>query len=181
MADNLVEMRTIGKKFPGVTALQNVSFALKPGEVHVLLGENGAGKSTLMKILSGAYEPTSGEIVVGGQSFQRLTPKLSQQLGISIIYQELSVINELSVQENIFLGKLLTQRKLGLTIVDKARMNRETERLLTEIGLHCEPQTQVDALRISEKQMVEIAKAVAFNASVIIMDEPTSSLTEEEI
>ena len=181
MADNLVEMRNIEKKFPGVTALQNVSFTLKPGEVHVLLGENGAGKSTLMKILSGAYEPTSGEIVVGGQSFQRLTPKLSQQLGISIIYQELSVINELSVQENIFLGKLLTKRKLGLTMVDKARMNRETERLLAEIGLHCEPQTQVDALRISEKQMVEIAKAVAFNASVIIMDEPTSSLTEEEI
>ena len=181
MTDNLVEMRDIEKKFPGVTALKNVSFAVKPGEVHVLLGENGAGKSTLMKILSGAYEPTSGEIVVGGQTFRQLTPKLSQQLGISIIYQELSVINELSVQENIFLGKLLTTRKLSLTMVDKTRMNRETERLLSEIGLHCDPQTQVDALRISEKQMVEIAKAVAFNASVIIMDEPTSSLTEEEI
>ena len=181
METNLVEMRNIEKKFPGVTALKNVSFTLKPGEVHVLLGENGAGKSTLMKILSGAYEPTSGEIVVKGKTFDRLTPKLSQELGISIIYQELSVINELSVQENIFLGKLLMTHKFGLPMVDTVRMNRETERLLTDIGLHCEPQTQVSALRISEKQMVEIAKAVAFNAQVIIMDEPTSSLTEEEI
>jgi len=181
MEQYLTEMRNIEKKFSGVTALKNVSFSLKPGEVHVLLGENGAGKSTLMKILSGAYEPTSGEIVINGQSFDRLSPKLSQQMGISIIYQELSVINELSVQENIFLGRLLTKRKLGFTIVDKNRMNRETEQLLKDIGLHCGPQTQVDALRISEKQMVEIAKAVAFNSQIIIMDEPTSSLTEEEI
>ena len=181
MEQNLVEMKNIEKKFPGVVALKGVSFTLKPGEVHVLLGENGAGKSTLMKILSGVYEPTSGEIVVNGQSFEQLNPKLSQELGISIIYQELSVINELSVQENIFLGRLLTTRKLGLTVVDKNRMNRETERLLKDIGLHCGPQTQVDALRISEKQMVEIAKAVAFNSQIIIMDEPTSSLTEEEI
>ncbi len=179
--EQLVVMRDIEKKFPGVTALKNVNFSLKPGEVHVLLGENGAGKSTLMKILSGAYEPTSGEIQVCGQRYDRLTPRLSQELGISIIYQELSVINQLSVQENIFLGRLLTRRKLGITVVDKAGMNRETAKLLAEIGLKCQPQTQVDALRISEKQMVEIAKAVAFNAKVIIMDEPTSSLTEEEI
>ena len=181
MEPYLVEMWDIEKKFPGVTALKDVHFTLKPGEVHVLLGENGAGKSTLMKILSGAYEPTQGSITVRGQTFERLSPKLSQQLGISIIYQELSVINELSVQENIFLGRLLTTRKVGLTVVDKARMNRETERLLADIGLKCTPQTRVSSLRISEKQMVEIAKAVAFNAEVIIMDEPTSSLTEEEI
>jgi D-allose transport system ATP-binding protein len=157
----LVAMRGIEKKFPGVTALRNVNFSLRPGEVHVLLGENGAGKSTLMKILSGAYEPTAGEIEVNGQRFARLTPRLSQALGISIIYQELSVIGQLSVQENIFLGRLTTRRKLGVTVVDKAGMNRETERLLAEIGLKCQPQRQVDTLRISEKQMVEIAKAVA--------------------
>ena len=181
MEQFLVEMRDIDKSFPGVKALNQVNFSLKPGEVHVLLGENGAGKSTLMKILSGAYEPTNGEITVRGQTYKQLTPKLSQQLGISIIYQELSVISELSVQENIFLGRLLTCNKLGMTVVDKARMNQETEKLLTDIGLKCTPQTRVGYLRISEKQMVEIAKAVAFNADVIIMDEPTSSLTEEEI
>ncbi len=181
MDEHLVEMRGITKKFPGVTALRDVSFTLNPGEVHVLLGENGAGKSTLMKILSGAYEPTEGEIVVNGQTFSSLTPKISQQLGISIIYQELSVINELSVQENIFLGRLKEKTHFGVTMVDKNTMMKETSVLLDAIGLHCKPRTQVDTLRISEKQMVEIAKAVAFNSEVIIMDEPTSSLTEEEI
>lgn len=105
-AKNLVEMKGVVKKFPGVTALNNISFNIRSGEVHVLLGENGAGKSTLMKILSGVYQPTQGSIVIDGKEFSRLTPKESTENGISVIYQELSVINELSIQENLFIGKL---------------------------------------------------------------------------
>lgn len=102
----LVEMKGVVKKFPGVTALKDISFDIRAGEVHVLLGENGAGKSTLMKILSGVYQPTEGTIVIGGKSFSKLSPKDSTENGISVIYQELSVINELSIQENLFVGKL---------------------------------------------------------------------------
>lgn len=178
---SLVEMRNITKKFPGVTALSGVNFDVKPGEVHILLGENGAGKSTLMKMLSGAYEPTEGVMVANGKEFPRFTPKISQENGISIIYQELSVINEISIQENIFVGKLLTKKQFGIPVVDNRTMREKTEEVLKEIGLKRSPETQVEHLSISEKQMVEIAKAVAFDAKVIIMDEPTSSLTTEEI
>ncbi len=178
---SLVEMKNITKKFSGVTALSNISFDVRPGEVHVLLGENGAGKSTLMKILSGAYNPTEGMIVLNGNEYDKLSPKLSQDQGISIIYQELSVINELSIQENIFLGKLQEKKLLGIKVVDNVAMEKRTKEVLEQIGLKRKPSTMVGDLSISEKQMVEIAKAVAFNAKVIIMDEPTSSLTNEEI
>jgi D-allose transport system ATP-binding protein len=179
---SLVEMKNITKKFPGVTALNNISFDVRPGEVHVLLGENGAGKSTLMKILSGAYEPTEGSIVTSGVEHKRLTPKISTEQGISIIYQELSVVEELSIQENIFIGKLLEKKVLGLNlVVDKKAMEDKTKEVLEAVGLKKKPSTLVKDLSIPEKQMVEIAKAVAFDAKVIIMDEPTSSLTNEEI
>lgn len=179
--ERLIEMKNIRKVFPGVVALDNVSFAVAPCEVHVLLGENGAGKSTLMKILSGAYQPTEGVIVVGDKTFKSLTPKESAQEGISIIYQELSVINELNITENIFIGKLAQKKVLGIPIVDSVYMKRRTAEILENIGLHRKPETLVGALSISEKQMVEIAKAIAFNAKVIIMDEPTSSLTNTEV
>ena len=178
---NLVEMRNITKKFPGVTALSGINFEIKAGEVHVLLGENGAGKSTLMKILSGAYEPTEGTIVVNGTEYSRLTPKLSAENGISIIYQELSVINALSIQENIFVGKLPTKSVLGMKLINKAELNKKAQEYLDKIGLKQKSTAIVEDLRISEKQMVEIAKATAFNAQVIIMDEPTTSLTNEEV
>jgi len=179
--NSLVEMRNITKRFPGVTALSGVSFDVQPGEVHILLGENGAGKSTLMKMLSGAYEPTEGIMVANGKEFPRFTPRISQDNGISIIYQELSVINEISIQENIFLGKLLTKSRGGIKTINNEAMRKRTTEVLDEIGLKRSPATQVGQLSISEKQMVEIAKAVAFDAKVIIMDEPTSSLTTEEI
>lgn len=178
---SLVEMKNITKKFPGVTALSDISFDVRPGEVHVLLGENGAGKSTLMKILSGAYDPTDGKVILQGKEYDKLTPRISQDNGISIIYQELSVINELSIQENIFVGKLLEKKICGVNVIDTAAMEKRTKEVLAEIGLKRKPSTLVKSLSISEKQMVEIAKAVAFNAKVIIMDEPTSSLTNEEI
>ncbi|MDO5103397.1 MAG: sugar ABC transporter ATP-binding protein [Lautropia sp.] len=177
----LVEMKNITKTFPGVVALENISFTVEQGEVHILLGENGAGKSTLMKILSGAYEPTSGEIIIEGKNYSRLTPKESFEHGISIIYQELSLCGQLSITENIFMGKLLTRKKFGIEIVDRERMNKRASEILKKLGLNKNPETLVETLSISEKQVVEIAKAIAFDAKVIIMDEPTSSLTNEEV
>lgn len=177
----IVKMSHITKTFPGVKALNDVSFDVLPGEVHVLLGENGAGKSTLMKILSGAYAPSKGTIAIGGRTYQRLTPALSAASGISIIYQELSVINELSIEENIFVGKLPLKKKAGISIVDRETMRKKAIQLLESIDLHRPPTKIVGELSVSEKQMVEIAKALAFDAKVIVMDEPTSSLTEEEI
>lgn len=174
-------MKNITKKFPGVTALSGINFDVQPGEVHILLGENGAGKSTLMKTLSGAYEPTEGTLVANGKEYSKFTPKISQENGISIIYQELSVVNEISIQENIFIGKILTKKVCGIPVIDNAAMRKKTIEVLEEIGLKRDPSEIVGNLPISEKQMVEIAKAVAFDAKVIIMDEPTSSLTQEEI
>jgi D-allose transport system ATP-binding protein len=177
----LIEMKNIKKEFPGVLALNNVSFDVKAGEVHVLCGENGAGKSTLMKILSGAYQPSSGIIMIKGKEYHSLTPRESAHAGIGIIYQELSVVNELSIAENIFIGRLVEKNLFGLKVVDAKYMRDKTAELLDRIGLYRKPETIVRTLSISEKQMVEIAKAVAFDARVIIMDEPTSSLTETEV
>lgn len=179
--DYLVEMKNICKKFPGVTALDNINFQLLPGEVHILLGENGAGKSTLMKILSGVYEPTEGTIVLGGKEYSKLTPKESSENGISIIYQELSLINELSISENIFVGKLPTKKVLGMNILDSKFINNRTNELLGRVGLKRSPATFVKELPISEKQQVEIAKSLVTESKIIIMDEPTSSLTNEEV
>lgn len=178
---SLVEMKEITKKFPGVTALDKISFTVEEGEVHVLLGENGAGKSTLMKILSGVYEPTEGTIVIEGVPYHRLTPKESFSNGISIIYQELSLVNQLSIMENVFIGKLAVKKFLGIEVIDHDFMKKRTTELLAQLGLKRDPLDLVSNLSISEKQIVEIAKAIAFNAKVIIMDEPTSSLTSEEV
>jgi len=176
----LVEMEGITKEFGGVKALDQVSFQLYSGEVHVLLGENGAGKSTLMKILSGVYEPTSGIIRVSGREFTRLTPRQSAEQRISIIYQELSLIDELSIAENLFIGKLPTRKRWGFPMVDFAAMQKKAAELLDKVGLNRSPKELVKQLSISEKQQVEIAKALAADARIIIMDEPTSSLTPEE-
>lgn len=178
----IVQMSGITKRFPGVVALDNINFEVRPGEVHVLLGENGAGKSTLMKVLSGVYTPDEGTIRLGGKEYKRLTPHLSAEGGISIIYQELSVVNWLDIRENIFMGHLPMKKAGPFPVVDWALMDKRTRALLEKVNLgHRKPTTQVSELSISEKQMVEIAKAVAFNARLIVMDEPTSSLTEEEV
>lgn len=139
----LVEMKNIRKEFPGVIALSNVSFDIRPGEVHLLLGENGAGKSTLMKILSGIYTPTSGTITIDGTDYQKLSPKTSYQLGISVIYQELSVVNELSIAENMFLGRLPTKSFLGLKLVDKKKYIKRSEEMAKKIGLNILPSRTV--------------------------------------
>ena len=174
----IVEMEGISKQFPGVKALDNVSFHLKGGEVMALLGENGAGKSTLMKILSGVYQKDAGTIRVFGESVENLSPKKAQELGIAIIHQELNLCPHLSVAENIFLGR----EKVGaLRRLSQREMNREAGKILENLRIDLAPTTMVGNLQVSKQQMVEIAKALSTNARVLIMDEPTSALTAKEI
>ena len=181
MITPIIEMQNIAKHFGKVKALDNVNLSIYPGEVHALLGENGAGKSTLMKVLSGIHHPTKGRILVDGNEYHQLTHQEASILGISIIYQELSLINELSVLENIFIGRLDTSKILGIEIVDWNSMRSKAEKLMNELGIDIDLDCRVENLSISYKQMVEIAKALSTNARVLIMDEPTSSLTETEI
>lgn len=177
METYLIELSGISKSFPGVKALDAVSFNLKEGEVHALLGENGAGKSTLMKIMSGIYTWDSGSYRFEGHDITELNPKKAQDLGIAIIHQELNMCTDLTVAENIFLGKELT----AYGVVDQKRMNQMAKDVLTQLKIDIDPQTVVKNLPVSKQQMVEIAKALSSNARVLIMDEPTSALTEREI
>ena len=180
--EKIIEMKNIKKLFPGVVALDDITFDLYPGEVHVLIGENGAGKSTLMKILSGVYTPTEGKMIIQGKEYSRLTPKESMEQGISVIFQELSVIDELSVAENLFVGKLPRTKAFGvLPMVDHKYIYKRAQELLDRVGLAVKPTAMVETLSISQKQLVEIAKALAANAKVLIMDEPTSSLNLDEV
>lgn len=181
MSVPIVKMTGVTKYFPGVVALDNVDFEIRPGEVHVLLGENGAGKSTLMKILSGAYQPDKGSVEINGKKLEKITPKIAIENGISIIYQELSVVGWLSIAENIFMGRLPVKNIGPVKYVDSKKLLDDTKVLLDGIKLEKNPSELVSNLNISEKQMAEIAKAVSYEAQVIVMDEPTSSLTEEEV
>jgi len=171
-------MRGIRKAFPGVIALDGVDLALRAGEVHVLLGENGAGKSTLMKVLSGAYQKDAGEILLNGRPVEINGPRDALALGIRIIYQELNLVPHLSVAENIFLGSAPT-RWGG--IIDWRRLYATAGQLLGDLGMEFSPQTPLRALSLAQRQMVEIAKSLARNASVLVMDEPTSALTSREV
>ncbi len=173
----LLEMRGITKHFPGVTALDGVDFELERGEVHVILGENGAGKSTLIKMLSGAYQPDEGEILFEGEPVRVPSAAVAQGLGISTIYQEFNLVPQLTVAENVFLGR--QPRRLG--IVDRRRMREEARRLLERIKVRVDPDALVSALGVAQRQMVEIAKALSLEARVLIMDEPTASLSGQEV
>ncbi len=178
MTDYIVEMKHITKTFPGVKALDDVSFFLRSGEVMALLGENGAGKSTLMKILSGVYTRDSGEINIFGQDItEQLTPKKAQELGIAIIHQELNMCTHLTVAQNIFLGR--ESCRMGL--LSESYMNQTAKRILDDLKIDLDPQTVIGDLPVSKQQMVEIAKALSTNAKILIMDEPTSALTGKEI
>jgi ribose transport system ATP-binding protein len=174
---SLLELRDITKSFPGVRALENVQFNLRPGEVHALVGENGAGKSTLVKILSGVYQPDRGEIWLSGALVRVLNPAHAQVLGISPVHQELQLEPYLSVAENIFLGRQPTGR---VGVVDHRRMRREARRLLDSLGVTIDPAAQIESISIAQRQIVAIARAVLSTARVIIFDEPTSALTERE-
>jgi ribose transport system ATP-binding protein len=173
----ILSMNNITIEFPGVLALDDVSFELKRGEVHALLGENGAGKSTLMKILSGVYKKTKGTIVYKGKEVDITTVHQAQEMGISIIYQELNLIPYLSIAENIFIGR---QPMRGAN-VDWKRMYSDTQKILDDLGVDLNPKQPVKGLGVGQQQMVEVAKAISRNVDVLIMDEPTSSLTEKEI
>ncbi|MHC4642036.1 MAG: ATP-binding cassette domain-containing protein [Planctomycetota bacterium] len=173
----LLEMRHIDKSFPGVQALKNVSMKLHRGEVLGLVGENGAGKSTLIKVLGGAHLPDAGEILIEGQPVHIPSPTAAQQAGISIIYQEFNLIPELTVRENIFLGR--EETRMG--IVRAADEHRKTTNLFRKIGINIDPNVRCSRLSVAQQQTVEIAKALSVNAKIIVMDEPTATLTTQEV
>ncbi|WP_293697045.1 sugar ABC transporter ATP-binding protein [uncultured Agrococcus sp.] len=177
MTNPLLELTGISKSFPGVKALQNVEFTLGGGEVLVLVGENGAGKSTLMKILSGIYQRDEGTIRVDGREVEIPTPAVAQSLGISIIHQEMNLMPDLTVAQNIFIGR--EPRVLG--VIQEGKLNRQTSELLTRLGINVNPKQRVGDMTVAGQQMVEIAKALSYDARVLIMDEPTSALTDTEV
>jgi ABC-type sugar transport system ATPase subunit len=174
---NLLSMKGVSKAFPGVQALTNVDFDLKCGEVHALVGENGAGKSTLMKILTGVYDMDAGNIFIDGHAAHMRNVHEARQLGIAIIFQELSQVLQLTVAQNIFLGR---EPRRAFGIVDERTIIWETRALLEEYQIRLDPTALVGKLRTAERQLAEIAKAVSVGARIMIMDEPTSSLTIDE-
>ncbi|MCL6599771.1 MAG: sugar ABC transporter ATP-binding protein [Alicyclobacillus macrosporangiidus] len=175
----LLSAKGITKVFPGTRALSNVSLDIYGGEVHAIMGENGAGKSTLMNILSGAYQPDEGSIVLEGRSVRFSHPRDAQLAGISIVHQELSLCNHLSVAENLFMGRM-PRRRFGF--IDFSSLYERTRQLLSEFGNHgISPSTPVSSLSVSQQQVVEIAKALSFDCKILILDEPTSSLSEAEV
>ncbi len=177
----VLEMKGITKQFPGVNALDDVTLRVKPGTVHALMGENGAGKSTLMKCLFGIYTPDAGEILLEGKQVAFANSRQALDSGISMIHQELLPIPYRSVMENLWLGRYPV-RKLGpFALVDHKKMYRESQRVFTELKIDIDPKQWVRELSVSKIQSIEIAKAVSYSAKVIIMDEPTSSLTENEV
>ncbi|WP_277614004.1 sugar ABC transporter ATP-binding protein [Neobacillus muris] len=177
-AEYILEMKGITKGFPGVNALSDVQLKIRPGTVHALMGENGAGKSTLMKILIGMYPEYEGQIFYNGNQVKFKDIKQALDIGISMIHQELTAVEHMTIAENIFLGKELSFKNVW---INEKGMVRKTKELLERVGLHLDPKTLMKHLSVSEKQMVEIAKAVSYESKVIIMDEPTSAITDREV
>lgn len=179
MGKPLLQMKGISKSFPGVNALTNVQLDLHYGEVLALVGENGAGKSTLMKILTGIYEKDEGEIIFEGKPITPKNTKEAQELGISIIHQELNLMQDLTVAQNIFIGREPTT---GFNFFLKEKeLNERASKLFESLNINLNPETKISKLTVAKQQMVEIAKALSFNAKILIMDEPTAALTESEI
>ena len=171
------EMRNISKEFPGVKALDDVGFSVAEGEIRALVGENGAGKSTLMKILNGNYKKDSGSILIDGNEVNITNPQVADSLGITIIFQELNLVDDLSIAENIFAGRLSQKGKL----INWKELNQKAKELLLRISFDVDPTTLVGTLTVAEKQMVEIAKALSRNSRIILMDEPSATLTKKEL
>ncbi|MFF2446637.1 sugar ABC transporter ATP-binding protein [Neobacillus sp. NPDC058068] len=179
MGEIILKMKGISKAFPGVQALSNVDLELNSGEVHALLGENGAGKSTLMKILTGIYQKDEGSIVYQGKEIAVPDTKTAQGLGISIIHQELNLAPDLTVAQNIFIGR---EPKKGFNLfLDEKQLNVNTQKLFDRLNINLNPREKVENLSVAKQQMVEIAKALSFDSKVLVMDEPTAALTESEI
>ena len=178
MRQALVELKQVSKLFPGVVALDRADLSLYPGEVHGLMGENGAGKSTLIKLLTGAYQPDEGVILLDGKEVRLNSPRAAMDLGLTAIYQELNVIPKLTVWENIFLGR---ERKLAGGILDAAGMKKQARELLAQLHQSIDIHERLENLGMGHQQMVEICKALALESRLIIMDEPTSSLSAGEV
>ncbi len=178
MSEYILELKGITKTFPGVKALDDVYFKLKPGEIHALMGENGAGKSTFIKVITGVHAPDGGEMFLGGEKVRFRDPMDAQKAGIAAIYQHVTCYPDLSVTENIFMGHEKIAK--GTKRLLWREMHEEAGKLLRELGASFSPKTQMGALSVAEQQIVEIAKALSVQAKIIIMDEPTAALTNSE-
>ena len=176
--ETVLEVRNISKSFPGVKALVEICFSVKKGSVHVLCGENGAGKSTLMKIINGIYQPDSGEIFIKGEKVRIQSPIRARSLGVSMIFQELNYTPEMTVEESLFIGHLPTK---NFGRVNWTEIRRRTLELLAQENLPYDPETKLKELSVSDLQMLEILKAISLDADVLIMDEPTSSIAQQEV
>ena len=176
-SEYVLEMIDIEKQFPGVKALDHAQLKLRPGTVHALMGENGAGKSTLMKCLFGVYKEDAGKILIDGKETHFAGPKNALDNGVAMVHQELNQVLKRSVMENIWLGRF--PKKMGL--VSHQQMYEKTKAVFKELDIPVDPKTIIGKLSVSQRQMVEIAKAVSYNAKIVVLDEPTSSLTEEEV
>jgi ribose transport system ATP-binding protein len=176
-ADNTLEFRSVGERFPGVLALDHMDLAVQRGEVHVLVGQNGAGKSTLVKLLCGAYAPDEGSLLLEGRLYAPCSALAAMHAGVRIVYQEINLPPYLSVAENIFFQQLPTRAGLA----DFHRVDAKAEVLLREVGLDVPPGTRVERLGIAQMQLVEIAKALSTESELLILDEPTAALTPGEI
>ena len=174
----ILKAENITKKFPGVTALDSVNLEIVSGRVNAIVGENGAGKSTLMKILSGVYQDYEGRFFIDGQEVSFKNPREAQDHGMAIIHQELNLISHMSVAENIFLGREFINR---FGFINYKRLHKESSILLQQLKLDISPTALVSSLRVGQQQLVEIAKALSLDARIIIMDEPTSAISEQEV
>src|SRR4051812_33302824 len=172
----LLLMEGINKSFPGVHALKNVRFDLHPGEVHALMGENGAGKSTLIRVLAGAHRPDSGTIFINNQPARIHSPRDAEKLGISVIYQEFNLVPTLSARENLFLGR---EQSHG-SFISARNEHRQAIDLFARLNMQIDPESRCSDLTVAQQQAVEIAKAISLDARILIMDEPTASLTSQE-
>ncbi len=174
----LLEVSGLTKRYPGVVALQGLDLSAKAGEVHALVGANGAGKSTLMNLLSGVQSPSGGEIRIGGEALRFADPAAAQECGIATVHQELSLVPQLSVARNVFLGR---EPRGGFGLVDRRRLRERTDALLRRFNLKLDPDAAVASLSVADQQLVEIARALSFEARILILDEPTSVLSLGEL
>ena len=181
MSDHILEIKGVSKSFPGVKALDNIDVIIRRGEVHALVGENGAGKTTLIRLISGIYRADSGTILYNGEELSNVSPHDCIEKGISCVYQDFRMVETLTVAENIFLGKPLQKRSLVGRNVDWARMRKEADRAVEAMGVDVDPNAIVGELSVAKKQVVEICKALQRNVTLLILDEPSAALTENEI
>lgn len=171
--NTVLKLENISKQYPGVLALDHLNIAFQEGEIHALLGENGAGKSTLIKVCTGAVRPSSGTIEINGRQYSQITPQLSEENGVAVVYQELNLVNELSVAENIYLGQ-----KIGAKhIFNKSVIEQKADELLSRLGMNISSRSKVKDLSPGYQQLVEIAKALSHDARILILDEPSAALT----